>query len=142
LTDHGRLISRRHGPETTTVQSIFLLLDFLVSFCYEARLLMTAAQVFVLEIDGRPTLVFDAPDADIAGAMCVDDLLRTDLESMTTNGEPICAPNSRLAYRLASQREIAAFQHAHFRAPESDEPTMVFLINVDGIVMISVAPSA
>lgn len=103
---------------------------------------MTAAQVFVLEIDGRPTLVFDAPDADIAGAMCADDLLRTDLESLTANGEPICTPHSRLAYRLASPREIAAFEHAHLRAPESEEPTMVFLINVDGIVMISVDPSA
>jgi hypothetical protein len=103
---------------------------------------MTAAQVFVLEIDGRPTLVFDAPDADIAGAMCVDDLLRADLASMTTNGDPICFPHSRLAYRPASPREIVAFEHAHLRAPESDEPTMVFLINVDGIVMISVEPSA
>jgi hypothetical protein len=118
------------------------MLDFPVSVFYEARLLMTAAQVFVLEIDGKPTLVFDAPDADIAGAMCADDLLRTDLESMTTNGEAICAPHSRLAYRPASPREISAFEHAHLRAPASDEPTMVFLINVDGIVMISVDPSA
>lgn len=103
---------------------------------------MTTAQVFVLEIDGRPTVVFDAPDADIARTMCVDDLLRTDLESMTTDGAPICYAHSRLACRLASPRETAAFEYAHLRAPDSDDPTMVFLIKVDGIVMISIASSA
>jgi hypothetical protein len=103
---------------------------------------MTTAQVFVLEIDGRPTVVFDAPDADFACTMCVDDLLRTDLESMTTNGAPICYAHSRLACRLASPCEISAFEYANLRAPVSDDPTMVFLIKVDGIVVISVTPSA
>lgn len=101
---------------------------------------MKTEQVFVLEVDGRPTLAFEAPDADVADELCDDDLLRTDLISVTANGRPVCSTHSRLTTRFASPSEIAVFENAFRRSPASDAPLIVFLIKIDGIVMMSLDP--
>lgn len=102
---------------------------------------MKTDPVFVLEIDGRPTLVFDAPNADVAHELCDDDQFRADLISMTANGTPICSARSQILSRSASPREIAAFEYALHRASASDEPIMVFLVKIDGVVMMSIDSS-
>jgi hypothetical protein len=38
------------------------------------------------------------------------------------------------------QAEIAAFERAVELAPTSDEPTMAFLIKIDGMVVVAVDP--
>lgn len=99
---------------------------------------MSKAQIFALEIDGRPTLVFDAANISDARAICEDGELRADLSTVTADGAPICSANSRLEARLASPDEIDAFEYALERAPPSDEPTMAFLIKVDGVVVVAI----
>ena len=101
---------------------------------------MTTAHIFVLDVDGRPTLVFEAADFNHARAICMDDVLRADLSTLTADGVPVCSANSNLQARPASSAEITAFEHAVRRAHPSDEPTMVFLIKLDGIVMIKIDP--
>jgi hypothetical protein len=42
--------------------------------------------------------------------------------------------------RAAAQEQIAAFRHAVERAPASNQPTMTFLIKIDGVTVVTVGP--
>ena len=97
-------------------------------------------QVFVLDIDRKPTLVFEASGLAAAQEICRDADLRADLTAFTSDGVPVCAPTSMLSSRAAAQEEIAAFRHAVERAPASHQPTMTFLIKIDGIMVVTVGP--
>jgi hypothetical protein len=97
-------------------------------------------RIFTLEIDGRPTLVFEATGLTEANEICVDTDFRSDLRALTSEGVAICAEGATLVPRPAAQAEIAAFQRAVGLAPPSDEPTTVFLIKVDGVMVVAVEP--
>jgi hypothetical protein len=97
-------------------------------------------QIFTIEINGRPTLVFDATGLAEASGICLDADLRSDLSALTSDGIPICAEDATLRPRPAVQEEIAAFKHAVKLAPASDEPTMAFLIKIDGVIVVTVDP--
>ena len=97
-------------------------------------------RIFTLEIDGRPTLVFEATGLAEANEICVDTDFRSDLRALTSDGVAICADGATLTPRLAVQDEIAAFQRAVGLAPPSDEPTTVFLIKVDGVIVVAIDP--
>jgi len=101
---------------------------------------MTTAHIFVLDVDDRPTLVFEAADFNDARAICMEDVLRADLSTLTADGFPVCSANSNLQARPASSAEITAFEHAVRRAHPSDDPTMVFLIKLDGVVVVAIDP--
>jgi hypothetical protein len=94
-------------------------------------------QVFVLDVDRRPTLAFEAPDLAQARETCRDADLRADLMALTSNGVPVCETNSALVPRLATQEEISVFQRAVELAPASDQPTMTFLMQIDGFMVVT-----
>ena len=96
--------------------------------------------VFVLDIDGRPTLAFEADDVAEAQEICGASELRADLAALTSDGVPLCAPHSTFSLRQAVREEIATFRHAVARAPASDQPTMTFLVKIDGVVVVTVGP--
>jgi hypothetical protein len=96
--------------------------------------------IFTLEIDGRPTLIFEASGMAEASEICADPDLRTDLTALTSDGRPICAPEAMLAPRQATAEEIATFERAVSLAPPSQQPTMAFLIKVDGVTVVTVLP--
>ena len=97
-------------------------------------------QVFVLDIDRKPTLAFEADGLAAAQEICGDADLQADLTALTSDGIPVCGPNSTLSLRPAAQEEIAAFRHAVERAPASEQPTMTFLIKIDGVMVVTVGP--
>ena len=97
-------------------------------------------QIFVLEIDGRPTLAFEALELAEAQEISRDADLRADLTALRSNGVPVCVENSTLVPRPAAQDEVAAFRHAVERAPASEQPTMTFLIKIDGVMVVAVGP--
>jgi hypothetical protein len=97
-------------------------------------------QIFTLEINGKPILVFEATGLVEAREICLDADLRTDLSALTSEGIAICAEDATLAARPAVQAEIAAFKRAVELAPTSDEPTMAFLVKIDGVVVVAVGP--
>ncbi|NOJ42586.1 hypothetical protein [Bradyrhizobium australiense] len=97
-------------------------------------------QVFVLDIDRRPTLAFEATSLADAQEICRDADLLTDLAALTSDGVPVCTPSSTLSLRAAAQEEIAAFRHAVDRAPASDQPTMTFLVKIDGVMVVTIGP--
>jgi hypothetical protein len=96
--------------------------------------------VFVLDIDGRPTLAFEAGGPAEAQEIARDADLWADLAALTSDGAPLCTPCSTFGLRLAAREEIAAFRHAVGRAPASDQPTMTFLVKIDGVVVVTVGP--
>lgn len=97
-------------------------------------------QIFVLEIDGRPTLALQAPDLAEAQEICGDSDLRADLTALKSNGVAICNPESSLKSRPAAPEEILAFKRAVELAPPSEQPTMTFLVKVDGVMVVTVGP--
>jgi len=100
------------------------------------------SQIFTLEINGRPTLVFEAMGLAEACEICLDADLRSGLRALTSDGIPICAEDANLSPRPATQEEIAAFKHAVKLAPTSDEPTMAFLIKIDGVMVVAIGPQS
>lgn len=100
----------------------------------------SSLQVFVLEIDGRPTLAFEALDLAEAQEICRDTDLRTDLTALKSDGVPVSDPGSMLRSRPATQEEILAFKRAVELAPASEQPTMTFLIKIDGVMVVTVGP--
>ena len=98
-------------------------------------------RTYTLEIDGRPTLALEATSIAEAHAICSDPDFQLDLTTLTSDGIPILGLTSRLMPRAATEQEAAAFQRAVELAPPSDEPTIAFLINVDGVRVITVDPS-
>lgn len=94
-------------------------------------------QIYTLEIDNRSILAFEAKDLAEAQDICSDPNLRTDLCALTADGTAICSEGAVLSARAADASEIAAFQRAISLAPASDEPTMAFLVKVDGVVVVS-----
>jgi hypothetical protein len=95
-------------------------------------------KIFTLEINGRPTLAFEAAGLPEACEICRDVDLRADLGALTSDGIPICAEDATVIPRPAAQEEIAAFERAVKLAPTSDEPTMAFLMKIDGVMVIAV----
>jgi hypothetical protein len=95
-------------------------------------------QIFTLEIDGKPTLVFEAEGITEACEICLDVELRLDLSALTSDGVPIYTVDATLTPRPALQTEVAAFKRAVELAPTSDEPTMAFLVKIDGVVVVTV----
>lgn len=99
--------------------------------------LSSRSQIYTLEIDNRSILAFEAADMAEAQGICRDPDLRIDLCALTSEGTAICSEAAVLAVRAADANEIAAFERAVRLAPASDEPTMAFLIKVDGVVVVS-----
>jgi hypothetical protein len=97
-------------------------------------------RIFTLEINGTPTLVFEAMGFAEACEVCLGAELRLDLSALTSDGVAIYEEGATLAPRPAVQAEIAAFERAVELAPTSDEPTMAFLIKIDGMVVVAVDP--
>lgn len=95
--------------------------------------------VFTLEIDGRPSLVFDAASIDDAKGICALAEFRADLGGLTSHGTPLCSDAATFAVRDAVASEIVSFNHALLRAEAADGPTFAFLIPVDGMMVTVIA---
>ncbi|KRR14827.1 hypothetical protein CQ12_28585 [Bradyrhizobium jicamae] len=98
--------------------------------------------IFVLEIEGRPTLAFEARDRTEALQIGRDAGLRMNLMEFTSKGVSICSSESTFNIRLARQTEIEVFKNAIEVAPKCDQPTMTFLIGIDGLVVVTVGPES
>jgi hypothetical protein len=96
--------------------------------------------VFTVDVNGEPTLVFEASGFAEACEICLDTELKSDLSALTSAGVPICAKDAILNPRKAAPNEIAAFRRAVSLAPASDEPTMAFLIKIDGVIVVDADP--
>jgi hypothetical protein len=91
------------------------------------------SRVFTLEVDGRPTLSFEASSARQAMEIRKEPWLRDDLTSQTSNGIPLCNVKSKLSVRPANVEEATMFDHAASIAKPSDEILLAYLVELDGV---------
>lgn len=97
-------------------------------------------KVFTLEIDGQPTMVFDADSLEEAQGICALPEFRADIGELKRHGRPLFGDVAVFAARDATATEILAFNRAMTGAGPSDGPTMAFLVPIDGMVVTIVQP--
>jgi hypothetical protein len=68
--------------------------------------------VFTIEIDGKPTLAFEARQLREAAELCKEQWLRADLDTLSSNGVPLYGVGSKLRARMANELERATYQEA------------------------------
>jgi hypothetical protein len=89
--------------------------------------------VFTVEVDGRPTVAFEARQLREAAELCREEWFRADLNALSSNGVPLCGIGSKLRARMASEFETAAYQEAAQQAQPMDEILLAYLVELDGI---------
>src|ERR1700688_3529748 len=89
--------------------------------------------IFTIEVEGKPTLAFEAKRYSEAEAICGDEGLRAKLSSLKSGEVPVCGDNSILDVRLAHPDEAALFRHATGASEPTDDLMLTYLIELDGL---------
>jgi hypothetical protein len=87
--------------------------------------------IFTIEVAGRPTVSFEARQLREASELCQEEWFRSDLNALSSNGEPICKVGSKLKARIANENERARYREGAQEVKVSDEILMVYLIDLD-----------
>ena len=85
--------------------------------------------IWTLEIDGKPTLAFEAKKYREADELCHQEWLRVDLGLQKFNDVPLCGADSNLRIRLARPAEMDLYR----QAPEANNSSVVYLIELDDV---------
>jgi len=89
--------------------------------------------IFTLDIDGKPTLSFEAKNLREAHEICHEKWLREDMARLKSRGIPLWDGKVRLRARYASEAEATAYREAARDAVQSsDEILLAFLVDLDG----------
>ena len=88
--------------------------------------------IWTLEVDGKPTLAFEAKKYREANELCHEDWLRVELGLQKLNDVPLCRADSELRIRLAQPAEMILFRQAA-EANNSSDDMLVYLIEVDDV---------
>ena len=90
--------------------------------------------VFALDVDGKPTLTFEATSTQEARELCNQEWLRADLSLKKSNGSPLCGLDSKLSVRRATADEVEVFyQSAETATTPSDELLLAYLVELDDL---------
>ena len=90
------------------------------------------SRVFALEVDGKPTLAFEARNSQQAQELCKESWLRDDLASLKSGGVPLYTAQSKLSVRPAAAEEAAIFSQASDAAKPCDDMVLAYLVELDG----------
>jgi hypothetical protein len=88
--------------------------------------------IFTIEVDGKPTLAFDAKRYSEAEAICGDEGLRAKLSLLKSGDVPLCGDNAILDVRLAHPDEAALYRQAAGASQSTDDLMLVYLVELDG----------
>ena len=89
-------------------------------------------RIFTLEVDGRPTLAFEATGAAEAKQICKEGWLQEDLDTLTSGGVPLRRnKGSKVLVRPATAGEAVKFAHQAKQAKPSDELFVAYMVDVD-----------
>jgi hypothetical protein len=92
-----------------------------------------APTIWTLEIDGRPTLAFEAMKYREADEICHQEWLRLELGQRKINDVPLCDADSHLRIRLARPAEMLLYRRAA-EANKLSDNNPAYLIELDVIV--------
>jgi hypothetical protein len=88
--------------------------------------------IFTIDVDGKPTVVFEANDWQEARELSREEWFRADLSVQTSCGVPLGVATSKLRARYALPEEIALFQnHRAALERKPDDLELVYLIEPD-----------
>jgi hypothetical protein len=90
------------------------------------------SRVFVLEVDGKPTLAFEASSTREAQQLCKEPWLLDDLSTFTSGGVRLRTSESGLSVRPASPYEASIFSLAvNSMEDASDDMVIAYLVDLD-----------
>ena len=89
------------------------------------------ARVFVLVIDERPILAFEARNTPEARELCKESWLLDDLGSLKSEGRPIWNGQDKITVRPGTADEVALFHEAD-GTEDAEEILLVYLVALDG----------
>jgi hypothetical protein len=90
------------------------------------------SRVFVLEVDAKPTLAFEARNTREAQQLCKEPWLRGDLNSLKSTGVSLCDDGAKFSVRPATPEEAGVFRHGSAATKPSDDMMLVYLVELDG----------
>src|SRR5260370_35769750 len=88
--------------------------------------------IFTIEVDGKPTLAFEAKRYSEAEAICGDQGLRATLSLLKSGDVPLCGDSALLDVRLAHPDEPAVYRQAADASQPIDGLLLVYLLESDG----------
>jgi hypothetical protein len=89
--------------------------------------------IFAVEVDGKPTIAFEAKNLREASELCKQDWLRIDLGGLKSNGIPLCSATAKLKVRMATELEAQIYRDAERDVQASDDLMLVYLVELDGL---------
>jgi hypothetical protein len=89
-------------------------------------------RVFTMEIDGQPTVAFEAKNTQEALELCRESWFRDDLSCLSSNGVPLLKPEAKLTVRVANEAEAQTYRDADKTVQASDELVLAYLVDLDG----------
>src|SRR3984893_11023646 len=92
-----------------------------------------APSIWALEIDGKPTLAFEAMKYREADEICHQEWLRLELGQRKINDVPLCDADSHLRIRLPPPAEMLLYRQAA-EANKLSDNSLAYLIELDVIV--------
>src|ERR1700682_3420248 len=99
--------------------------------------------VFTIEIDGRPTVTFEAKTLREANEFCNAPWLRDDFVLAHSNGAPLWNGKAELRARIAYEEEIATFGDVTKDGEAADGLALVYLVELhDGETGENTEPGA
>jgi hypothetical protein len=90
------------------------------------------ASIFTLDIDGSPTIAFEAKNMAEARGLCKEQWLLDDLGSLSSDGLVLRGIGAKLAVRRASERETQVYREAERSVEASDDLLLAYLVELDG----------
>ena len=92
---------------------------------------MIAPAVFTLDIDGKPTLSFEAKNLRESWELCHEEWLREELAQLCSHGVPLWDGKSRLRSRYASKDETDFYLEAAREKQTPDDLLLAYLVELD-----------
>jgi hypothetical protein len=86
--------------------------------------------IFTLDIDGKPTLAFEAKNLRESWELCHEAWLREDLARQKSNGIPLWDRKAALRTRYATPPEKEVYLEASGE-PSPDELVLAYLVELD-----------
>ena len=92
-----------------------------------------AAKIYTLDIDGKPTVSFEAVNPREGTELLKEGWFLDDLSKLTTNGRPLWDGASTLRVRPASEGEADRYQSFAEEAEDTNgDILLAFLVTLDG----------
>jgi hypothetical protein len=130
----GRFIWRPDKrPWRRTNQKIYPPGALLRACCVVVGMSSPTSRIFTIEVDGKPTVVFEASSWSEAKELSREEWFRADLSVKMSAGAPLSASTSKYRARYALPTEVARFeQHRDALGRPPDDLELVYLVELDG----------